>query len=407
MAKRTLIAAVLLVCALVRAEEWDRFRGPNGCGIGEAANVPASFTSANYNWKIALPGGGHSSPVAWGDRIFITCSDRETATRMVLGINAANGKIVWRREFASHAYHENPDNDYASSTPAVDEKHVYVCWSTPEEFSLICLDHDGKDVWKTSLGRYASQHGSGTSPIVVGDLVLVDNDQEGPHSSLIGIDRNTGRKVWEHDRTAGKQGGMSASTPALFKDGDGTESAVFCSRYSGITGVNPKTGEVVWEMKDAFKNRTVGSPVVFGDKVLAFAGEGPRGHEFIVLAPSGNKATVAYELKDATPYVPTPLVIGDRLFTLSDVGVASWYVASSGKKIWQEKIGPAYFSSPVCASGKIYCISKRGDVTCLAAKDEFKSLGTSRLGELTHATPGIVEGKLIVRTFTHLISIGK
>jgi outer membrane protein assembly factor BamB len=238
-------------------------------------------------------------------------------------------------------------------------------------------------------------------------MVLIGNDQEGPHSSLFGIDRNTGKKVWECERAVGKQGGMSASTPVVFRGSDGTESAVFCSRYSGIAGIDPKNGKVVWQKKDAFEYRTVGSPIVFGDKVLGFSGEGARGHEFLVVTPSGEKATVAYQLRDSTPYVPTPLVIGGRLFTLSDVGVATWYVASSGKKIWQQKIGPAYFSSPVCASGKIYCISKKGDVTCLAAADDFKSLGTSRLGELTHATPAIVGGKLIVRTFTHLISVGK
>lgn len=407
MVQRYLPILILFAALSSRAEEWSRFRGPNGCGIGNAPKVPAAFTPADYNWKIALPGGGHSSPVAWGDRIFVTCSDRETAKRMVVGVNAADGKILWTREFASHTYHQNPDNDYASSTPAVDEKHVYVCWSTPEEYSLVCLDHDGKDVWKCALGRYTSQHGSGTSPIVVGDIVLIDNDQEGPHSSLFGINRNTGEKVWECERAIGKQGGMSASTPVVFHDSVGTESAVFCSRYSGITGINPKTGDVVWQMKDAFQYRTVGSPIVVGDKVLGFAGEGARGHGFLVVTPSGKKATVAYQLEDATPYVPTPLVIGDRLFTLSDVGVATWYVASSGKKIWQEKIGPAYFSSPVCASGRIYCISKKGEVTCLAAGDEFKSLGISRLGELTHATPAIVGGKLIARTFTHLISVGK
>src|SRR5947209_475398 len=99
-----------------------------------------------YNWDITLPGGGHSSPVLWGDRIFLTCSDKETANRTVLCIHATDGSIIWKREFKSHPYPQHADNDYASSTPAVDEKHVYICWSVPEEYSLTCLDHDGKDV---------------------------------------------------------------------------------------------------------------------------------------------------------------------------------------------------------------------------------------------------------------------
>lgn len=388
-------------------QEWTRFRGPNGSGVAEAPNVPAAFAEKDYNWKITLPGGGHSSPVVWGDRVFVTCSDKTSATRIVMCMGAADGKVIWKREFKSHTYRQHADNDYASSSPTVDEKHLYVCWTTPEEYSLTCLDHEGKDVWTCDLGRYTSQHGSGTSPIVVGDLVLLGNDQEGPHSSIFGIDRNTGKKVWEAERAAGQQGGMSAATPVVFDEADGVETAVFCSRFSGIAGIDPKTGEVVWQVKDAFKNRTVGSPVIAGDKVIGFSGEGTKGHEFVVVEPHGQKAKVAYQLKEATPYVPTPVVKGDLLFTLSDVGMMTCYHAASGEKVWQQKIGAGFYSSPVCVSGRIYCISKKGEVTCLAAADHYQLLGKSELGELTHATPAVSGGRMYLRTYTHLISVGK
>lgn len=389
------------------AQEWTRFRGPNGTGIASAPGVPAQFTEKDYNWNITLPGGGHSCPVIWKDRIFVTCSDNDSATRIVLCLNAADGGIIWKREFKSHPYKQHPDNNYASSTPAVDEKHLYICWSTPEEYSLNAFDHDGKDLWKCPLGRYISQHGSATSPVVVGDLVLIGNDQEGPRSSLFGINRDTGKVVWEHERASGAVGGMSAATPVVMKNADGSEQAVFCSRYEGIAGIDPKTGNVVWQMKDAFRFRTVGSPVILGDKVLGFSGEGTKGHEFVVVQPNGRQSSLAYELADSTPYVPTPLCKDDLLYVLSDVGFVTCYRASTGKKMWQQRIGKAYYSSLVCTGDKIYAISKKGDVTCFAAKDTFENLGESKLGELCHATPAISDGRMYLRTYTHLISLGK
>lgn len=402
------LASLALSCVLLpaSAEEWSRFRGPNGTGIADAPTVPAQFTEKDYNWNVTLPGGGHSSPVVWGDRIFVTCCDDKTAARFVMCLKTTDGSVVWKREFKSHPAHLNPENSYASATPVVDDKYVYTCWSTPEEYSLTALDHDGKDVWKCTLGRFTSQHGSGISPVVVGDIVLVGNDQDGPHCTIIGVDRNTGKIAWEKERAGGTQGGMSASTPVLMKNADDSVQAIFCSHFEGIAGVDPKTGNVVWQMKDTFRFRTVGSPVVIGDKVLGFSGEGKKGHEFVVVQPQGQKASLAYELKEATPYVPTPLCKGDRLFVLTDVGLVSCYQASTGKRLWQEKIGSAYFSSLVCTGDKIYAISKKGDVSCFAAKETFEKLGESHLGELCHATPAISGGRMYLRTYTHLISLG-
>jgi outer membrane protein assembly factor BamB len=190
------LASLALSCVIfsASAEEWSRFRGPNGTGIADAPNVPAKFTEKDYDWNVTLPGGGHSSPVVWGDRIFITCCDDQTALRTVMCLKTTDGSVLWKREFKSHPAHLNPENSYASATPVVDDKYVYICWSTPEEYSLTALDHEGKDVWKCVLGRFASQHGSGISPVVVGDIVLVGNDQDGPHCTIIGVNEECGRQ---------------------------------------------------------------------------------------------------------------------------------------------------------------------------------------------------------------------
>jgi outer membrane protein assembly factor BamB len=143
---------ILFAAGNAGAQEWTRFRGPNGSGVNDAISIPAVWTDKDYRWKITLPGGGHSSPVLWGDRLFITCADDATASRTLLGVNAADGKTLWHAEFSSHVFHQHQDNSYASSTPTVDANGIYLCWNTPEEFTIYGFDHDGKQLWKTDLG---------------------------------------------------------------------------------------------------------------------------------------------------------------------------------------------------------------------------------------------------------------
>src|SRR6185312_5796 len=133
--------------AVSNVSQWPRFRGPNGLGLSDA-DIPAPWTETDYNWKITLPGGGHSSPVVWGDRIFLLCGNDQTGEHMVVCVNAKDGSIRWNRAYPAHTYSHHQYNSYASSSPAVDEKHVYVCWSTPEEFTVMAFDHDGNEIWK-------------------------------------------------------------------------------------------------------------------------------------------------------------------------------------------------------------------------------------------------------------------
>src|SRR5262249_47309880 len=150
--------------------------------------VPVKWTENDYNWKIKLPGVGHSSPVLWGDRLFITSGEEETGKRIVLCLRADTGEQLWAREFPAEKHGKHSDNSFASATPAVDERHVYVCWGTPKEFVFVALDHDGKKIWRRDLGPFRSGHGFGASPIVHGDLVVMPNDQDGK-GTLLALDR--------------------------------------------------------------------------------------------------------------------------------------------------------------------------------------------------------------------------
>src|SRR5436190_12559985 len=183
------------------AQEWTRFRGPDGSGVAAAgADFPAKWSDRDIRWKIDLPGVGHSSPVLWDDRIFVTCGDEQTGTGMLICLNASDGSVRWKRDYESENYRHHGENSYASSTPAVDAERVYLCLMQPRQLRVVALDHDGKDAWSADLGPFVTQHGGGHSPIVFDDLVVVANDQDGPGSSIVALDRRTGEKRWTSPR---------------------------------------------------------------------------------------------------------------------------------------------------------------------------------------------------------------
>ena len=156
---------------------------------------------------------GHSSPVVWGEKVFVASADNETGTRFVICVHAYEGRVLWSQSYTSNVHTKHQLNSFASPTPAVDEDRIYVAWSTPEEYSLRALDHQGKEVWNLSLGPFDSQHSCGTSPIVYEDKVIINNDQDGP-SSLVAVDRRTGKIAWQVPR---KSREVAYSTPCVYR----------------------------------------------------------------------------------------------------------------------------------------------------------------------------------------------
>ena len=200
--------------AIAVADHWPRFRGPNGAGVSDAKGIPTSWTESEYAWNVELPGIGHSSPVVWGDKLFVLSADPRNATRYVLCLDANSGKEIWRRSYASQSHHLHARNSFASCSPAVDEDRVYFAWGTPEKTTLQALTHDGKDVWEIELPAFVAMHGFGTSPMVYKDLVVlnmlalespeqikkVQDYKEPGNAFLVAVDRETGEQRWRSDR---------------------------------------------------------------------------------------------------------------------------------------------------------------------------------------------------------------
>ena len=414
-----ILLIVISVQALAADPQWPRFRGPNGAGLSNAATIPVKWTDKDYNWKVNLPGTGYSSPVISGRKIFLTSTDKKTATRMILCLSTTDGRILWRKDYASKTHKMHRDNSYAAATPAVDSERVYVTWSTPKEVTLLALDHAGKEVWLRELGPYVGLHGTATSPIVVGDTVVLANDQDNMKwyqaffksdrkgtSFLIAVDRKTGKTRWQVPRSTSL---AAYGTPCVRKNENGQSELMFASTAHGVTAVDAATGKVNWEVPKIFLDRCAGSPIVAGGLVIASYGRGNFGSLLVAVRPKKKnvRAKVVWSMKNKqVPLVPTPLATGGRLFCLAGQGVVTCLDVATGKQIWQERVGSSFYSSPVCVNGRLYCASKKGVVYVIAAADKFELLAKVDLGEQCYATPAVADGVMYLRTNTKLFSLG-
>jgi outer membrane protein assembly factor BamB len=419
---RCLFIATCLIPQVARpvsAQEWTRFRGPNGSGASDADSIPATWTEEDYNWRVALAGEGHSQPVIWGERIFVTSAPDNGNERLIHCLSVADGRVLWRRSFPSKFHRKHQLNSFASSTPCVDEERVYVAFSTPESYAVLALTHDGEYSWSADLGPFVSRHSCGTSPIIFENLLIVGNEQfENPNtespdvhdavgnSFIAALERKSGKLVWKTPR---RDGLVAYSTPCVLRSESGTDQLICCSWGHGIASLDVRTGAPIWEAR-LFDKRTCSSPILAGGLVIGTCGAGGGGNYLVALRPGGSgdvsQSHLVYKLDKSVPYVPTPVAHGDRLFLWSDQGVVTCADVRTGTVRWQQRVRGRYFGSPIRVRDRLYCMSVEGDCVVLAAGTEFLVLGRNPLGEGSHSTPAIADGRMYLRTFGHLISIG-
>lgn len=416
------LAFVVVSQAQADDAPWNRFRGPDGAGTSGATTVPVKWTDKDYNWKITLPGPGHSSPVVWSNKLFLTCSEPASGKRMVLCLDTADGRTLWQRDYPSKTFSQHRDNSYATATPAADANGVVVAWTTPAEVTLLALDPEGRDLWRRDLGPFVAMHGSGSSPIILDDLAVLANDQEDPNvipgvklskpappgkSFLIAVDRKTGQTRWQIERRTAIG---PYSTPCVYRPQEGPPELIFANTSHGITAVDPATGKVTWSLENVFRDRSIGSPVAGPGLIIAADGWGGRGTHCVAVRPGsqakGVQASVAYEIKQCVAFVPTPLVKNGRLFHWTEDGIVSCLNATNGDLLWRERVGGSYYGSPVWVNGRLYCTAKNGEVVVVAAGDKGEVLARVPLGEPTFSTPAVSGGVMYLRTLTHLFSLG-
>lgn len=401
--------ALLLPPGLAQAENWNRFRGPNGSGIAEAKTVPAKWSKDDFRWSVDIRGTGHSSPVVWGKHVVVTSADKAKGTRFVTCFNTDDGDQVWQKTVAYKSFKTHKNNSQASNTPTVDADGIYVLFQSKVDSPLIAFNHEGDELWKFDLGPYLHGQGGGTSPILCGDMVVVCNDHKTP-SFLLAVDRKTGKEIWKQPRE-GKR--ACYATPCVFRPGNGPDQIVFSHCFEGITGVEAKSGKQIWHV-DVFgthSQRAVGSPVQFGDLIIANSGGvgGEKNAVAVRITTDGAKAVAkeAYRFQNSVaPHVPSPIVFDGKLFLWTDQGIVLCADAATGKKLWQARVGGKYFSSPICVNGMLYNHSVDGEMVVIGTGDTYELIAKNPIGEFSHASPAVGDGKLFVRTPSRLIAIG-
>ncbi|MEE2947200.1 MAG: PQQ-binding-like beta-propeller repeat protein [Verrucomicrobiota bacterium] len=397
---------LLLADSFAQAKEWSRFRGPNGTGISLAKGIPSKFTLDDANWRVALKGDGHSSPVLWGGRVFVTGSDRMEGEFIVQCLNTADGSEAWTVSFPQKSFRTHRFNHLSSSTPATNGEQLVLVVSKPGAHTLVALDLDGKLLWDRTLDTIVSGHGGGISPILFEGKVILAGDEDN-QSFIAAMDADTGKVLWKVDRINAK---AAFSTPCVFTDPSGTKGLVFNSMGHGITFVDPSTGETLWEQAGIFDKRSVSSTLVAEGLLIGTCGSGGGGNYLVAVKPGGaakgTPPSIAYKLRRSIPYVPTSVAKEGLLFLWGDSGVVTCVQAKTGELNWQERVEGRFFGSPVWVEGRLFCISTAGKMVVIAASDSFKSIAVNDLGEPSNATPALDENQMYVRTLGHLISLG-
>lgn len=389
--------------------DWTRFRGPAGQGVSEVA-FPTEWTAADYEWQRDLPGRGHSSPVAFGQTLYVTTATNY-GRRSLFALDLTTGDTQWERTIDLPSTHLHSKNSPASGSPAVDAERVYVPVASADRFLLVAYSHDGEPLWQADLGRFDSQHGPGSSPVVVGDLVIVPSYQLGP-SRVFGIEATTGEIRWTSER-GDRRAAYASAMPLPGRDDavvllSGSEGVVALDVESGRELV--KTGEM--PMRVVASPAFVPPPTFANGAVIITCGSGGSGKMMQAweLIPPGDgssdwSAAKRWERTQVIPYVPTPLVSDGLLYLWNDGGVVCCVDPKDGRDIWRQRIGGKFTGSPIIAGDAIYCMSETGEVAVVATGQTFEAFGGGPLGEGSHATPVVAGDRLILRHFGGVASL--
>jgi outer membrane protein assembly factor BamB len=400
----TLGALWLVAATGMHAEDWPQFRGPTGQGHSSEVGLPLEWSeSRNVAWKMPIDGSGWSSPVVANGRVWLTAargSGRSSVSLRAIAFDVATGRTLVDTEvFKTSATPINPKNSRASPTPIVDGDRVYVHFGPEGTAALTTM---GAVVWTRKL-PYEPQHGSGGSPALYRDLLIVNCDGNGDEAYVVALDVRTGQTRWKKDRR--RPSAQAYSTPLIIRQGD-RDLAISVGAFRTVA-YDPGTGEEIWRVgyADGFSN--VPRPV-FGAG-LVFIATGFNTPALIAVRPDGRgdvtRSHIAWSSSRGAPYTPSPLLVDSRLYYISDTGVLTSAEASSGRILWQQRLTGNYSASPIYADGRIYYSSEEGVTTVIGGGPTFERLATNTLDEPTLASIAVSNGALFIRSEGHLYKI--
>jgi outer membrane protein assembly factor BamB len=396
---------VLLSLATARAEEWPGWRGPRGDGTSQETGIPLRWSKTeNVAWEVPVPGKGHSSPVVWGDRIFLTTCLEKEEQRLLLCLDRRDGKLLWQKVvLTARLERKHKLNSYASSTPATDGKHVWVSFLDAPNVLVACYDVEGQEVWRTSPGKFSSVHGFCSPPVLYKDTVILNADQDGD-GYLVALEKLTGRQRWRTPRPNKTR----SYCPPLLVEAAGKKQLVL-SGSKCVAGYDPDSGKQIWII-DGPTEQFVAS-LVYQDGLFFLTAGFPE-HHFMAIRPDGTgnvtRTHIAWRDRKGASYVPSPIADDGYFFLVSDDGVANCLEAKTGKRMWDggERLGRRHSASPVSAGGHLYFTDDDGVTYVLKAGPKFELVSRNDLGEECSASPAVSRGQLFIRTLGHLWCIG-
>jgi outer membrane protein assembly factor BamB len=441
---RILKSSAILVIGLAftaRAENWPSWRGPSGAGVSTEKGLPVRWSDTeNIAWKVRFRGLGISSPIVWGDRVFVTSqlgggesrsgprlfqagdaaaageralggaasnasTGSQTTTFLITAFDRAGGKQLWEFQLASEGplppVHEK--HNLASSSPVTDGRRVYAWFGTGQ---LVAVEMDGRLVWKQNLaadhGAFDVQWGHGSSPALHGNTLILLSYQAS-NGYLLALDSATGKVRW---KVQAPKGVTSYSTPCVVELPGSTEIVVNSSE--GLAGHSASDGERLWFINEA--NRFPIPTAVQHDGII-YTSRGYRSGPFMAIRPGGQgdvaKSHVVWKVESGAPYISSIIHYDGLIYMIGDVGIATAADAGTGERVWQERIGGVYTVSPVAADGKVYLLSEDGTTTVLSAGTAPQVLARNKLTARQLASPAIAGGRLFIRSDDTLFAIGK
>jgi outer membrane protein assembly factor BamB len=402
-----LLGAGLFLHAVVapRAEPWPGWRGPRSDGTSAEHNLPTNWDPTNALWKVELPGKGHASACVWGDRICTVTALTNSQERVLLCLDRAQGKILWQQTVVKGPLEKiHNENSYASSTPATDGKHVFVTFRVGDE--IVVAAHElatGKQLWLVRPGTHVGEWGYNNEPVLFQDKVIVDGDSKGD-SFLVALSQADGKILWRVSRS---HKGISYSAPFI-RELAGQTQLVQCGDRC-VAGFNPLNGQMLWSV-DGPSEEFVSTPVYSAKTGLIYVCSSWPKQVLLAIRPDGKgdvtQSHVAWRDAKGGPYVPSMIVAGDYLLSLNNGGAAYCFEPATGKVFWQEKLG-RHHASPVLLDGLVYFINDEGTVNVIKPGERFERAAQFQLGEPCYASPAISDGQVFLRTFPHLLCIGK
>ncbi len=385
------------------AQNWYCFRGPDGDGTSSETNLPTRWDSVtNVSWKTPVPGIGHSSPIIWNDRLFLTTALIPAQEKVLLCYNIDNGKLLWQKTVLKGSFEKKHDNNsYASGTPATDGNLVYVSFLDGDNVLVAAYDFQGKQVWTQRPGTFSSPHGYSCSPVLYENRVIINGDSQGD-SFAAALNKTDGKIIW---RVQHKNPSHSFSTPIIRKMA-GKIQLIFCGNRE-ITSYNPDDGSRYWFVRGPSED-FCSSPVYNEKAGLVIVSSAWPIRNIVAIKPDGKgdvtDSHIAWQSREGAFYVASPVTTGDYLYTTMTNGKVYCIEASTGKILWIEDLGLQY-PSPVLAGGLVYMPNDEGVITVIKPGPEFKYVSKNAIGERMNASPAISNGKIYLRGNRNLYCI--